>query len=125
MSGGHSIIVARIAEDAEGWRLDRALAAAVPTLSRERLKALISSGAVTGPAGMVRDPAAKAVAGAYDIAVPEPRPARSSACCVGTTPTCWPFSSMSRTSGTRMRSLMRVVSRSGGRRSNLRGIGTS
>ena len=34
-------------------------------------------------------------------------------------------SSMSRTSGTRMRSLIRVVSRSGGRRSNLRGTGTS
>ncbi len=64
MSGGHSIITARIAEDAPGWRLDRALAAAVPTLSRERLKALISSGAVLGPQGApVRDPAIKAVAG--------------------------------------------------------------
>jgi hypothetical protein len=31
---------------------------------------------------------------------------------------------MSRISGTRMRSLMRVVSRSGGCRSNLRGTGT-
>jgi 23S rRNA pseudouridine1911/1915/1917 synthase len=79
VSGGHSIIVARIAEDAEGWRLDRALAAAVPALSRERLKALISSGAVTGPTGLVRDPAAKAVAGAYDIAVPAPKPAHNEA----------------------------------------------
>ena len=79
VSGGHSIIVARIAEDAHGWRLDRALAAAVPALSRERLKALISSGAVTGPAGLVRDPAAKALAGAYDIAVPEPKPAHNAA----------------------------------------------
>src|SRR3954469_22543751 len=41
------------------------------------------------------------------------------------TPTCWPVSSMRRTSGTRMRSLIRVVSRSGRRRSNLRGTGTS
>src|SRR3954447_6572088 len=40
------------------------------------------------------------------------------------TPTCWPSSPMTRTSGTRMRSLTRVVSRSGGRRSNLRGTGT-
>ena len=39
-------------------------------------------------------------------------------------PTCWPSSPITRTSGTRMRSLMRVVSRSGGRRSNLRGTGT-
>src|SRR3954468_21181605 len=40
------------------------------------------------------------------------------------TPTCWPCSSMSRTCGMRMRSLILVVSRSGGRRSNLRGTGT-
>src|SRR4051812_15784997 len=47
-----------------------------------------------------------------------------SACSVGMTPTCSPFSSMSRTCGMRMRSLILVVSRSGGRRSNLRGTGT-
>src|SRR4051812_3839931 len=40
------------------------------------------------------------------------------------TPTCSPFSSMRRTCGMRMRSLILVVSRSGGRRSNLRGTGT-
>src|SRR5690349_9548514 len=40
------------------------------------------------------------------------------------TPCCWPFSSIRRTSGTRMRSLMRVRSRSGGRRSNRFGTGT-
>ena len=75
MSGGHSIITARIAEDARGWRLDRALAAALPTLSRERLKALISSGGVTGPEGApVRDPAAKAVPGGrYEVTIPQPR----------------------------------------------------
>ena len=81
MSGGHSIIQARIAEDAVDWRLDRALAAAVPTLSRERLKALIGAGAVTDPAGApVRDPAVKAVPGAiYEVAVPEPTPAHNEA----------------------------------------------
>jgi len=80
MSGGHSIIHATIARDAEGWRLDRALAAAVPTLSRERLKALISSGAVLNPHGtLVRDPAVKAVAGRYEVTVPEPRPAHNEA----------------------------------------------
>ena len=79
VSGGHSIIQARIDEDAAGWRLDRALAAAVPTLSRERLKALISSGAVAGPAGVVRDPAVKAAAGAYEVSVPEPKPAHNEA----------------------------------------------
>jgi len=80
VSGGHSIIEARIADEAAGWRLDRALAAAVPTLSRERLKALISSGAVLGPQGApVRDPAVKAVAGTYEVSVPAPTPAHNEA----------------------------------------------
>jgi len=79
--GGESIIEARVADDAAGWRLDRALAAAVPTLSRERLKALISSGEVAGPEGApVRDPSAKAVPGAtYRVAIPEPKPAHNEA----------------------------------------------
>jgi 23S rRNA pseudouridine1911/1915/1917 synthase len=81
MSGGKSIIQARVAQDAIDWRLDRALAAAVPTLSRERLKALIGSGAVVGPQGApVRDPAIKAVpGGTYEVAVPEPKPAHNEA----------------------------------------------
>jgi 23S rRNA pseudouridine1911/1915/1917 synthase len=79
MTRGESIITATIAADAAGWRLDRALAAAVPTLSRERLKALISGGRVTGPAGLVRDPAAKALQGAYRVDVPEPAPAHNEA----------------------------------------------
>ncbi|HWK36180.1 RluA family pseudouridine synthase [Sphingomonas sp.] len=80
MSRGVSIIEARIADTADGWRLDRALADAVPALSRERLKALISSGQVTGPDGLVRDPARKAPANtAFRIAVPEPEPAHNEA----------------------------------------------
>lgn len=79
MSGGHFIITATIAGDAVGWRLDRALAAAVPTLSRERLKALISAGGVAGPAGLVRDPAVKALAGDYAVTVPELKPAHNEA----------------------------------------------
>ena len=73
MSRGVSIIEARIAEAADGWRLDRALADAVPTLSRERLKVLINGGAVSDPAGsLARDPARKAVGGAvFNVAVPD------------------------------------------------------
>jgi 23S rRNA pseudouridine1911/1915/1917 synthase len=79
MDRGASILSATIAPDAAGWRLDRALAAALPTLSRERLKALISSGEVLGPAGTpVRDPAAKALGGGiYRVNVPEPRAAHN------------------------------------------------
>lgn len=72
MTRGESLIAALVAPDAAGWRLDRALAAALPALSRERVKALISSGRVSGPNGIVRDPAAKAVPGAYGLAIPEP-----------------------------------------------------
>jgi 23S rRNA pseudouridine1911/1915/1917 synthase len=81
MTGGHSIIEAQVAQDAAGQRLDRALALAVPTLSRERLKALIASGSVTGPQGSaVRDPSAKAVpGGTYAVAIPEPEPAHAMA----------------------------------------------
>ncbi|MDH7638525.1 RluA family pseudouridine synthase [Sphingomonas oryzagri] len=80
MISGVSNIDVLIPADADGWRLDRALAAAVPTLSRERLKALISSGAVSNDGLLVRDPAAKAKAGAiFTVAVPEPAPAHNEA----------------------------------------------
>lgn len=63
--------------DADGMRLDRALAIAIPTLSRERLKALISSGQVSdAEGGLWRDPAVKARPGQmFRIAVPAPVPA--------------------------------------------------
>jgi 23S rRNA pseudouridine1911/1915/1917 synthase len=81
MTRGGSTIITTIAADAQGWRLDRALAAAVPALSRERLKALISSGQVMGPEGAAaRDPAMKAVAGGcYRVTVPEPEKAHNEA----------------------------------------------
>jgi 23S rRNA pseudouridine1911/1915/1917 synthase len=79
MAGGQQIIHVTLGHDHAGWRLDRALAAAVPTLSRERLKALIRSGALKSSAGpLVRDPATK-VHGheAFALAVPEPAPAHN------------------------------------------------
>jgi 23S rRNA pseudouridine1911/1915/1917 synthase len=78
MIRGDSIIDVAIADTAGGWRLDRALADAVPTLSRERLKALISSGKVVSGGVAVRDPAKKAVAGQhFSIEVPAPTPAHN------------------------------------------------
>jgi 23S rRNA pseudouridine1911/1915/1917 synthase len=76
--GGIQTIDVRLEAGHAGWRLDRALAAAVPTLSRERLKALIRSGAVEGVGGPVRDPATK-VKGREElrVAVPEPKPAHN------------------------------------------------
>jgi 23S rRNA pseudouridine1911/1915/1917 synthase len=78
MSRGVSTIEAQVADTAKGWRLDRALADAVPTMSRERLKALISTGQVTGPDGLIRDPAKKlAGGGTYQVIVPDPTPAHN------------------------------------------------
>jgi 23S rRNA pseudouridine1911/1915/1917 synthase len=77
MAGGQQIIHVTLGPDTAGWRLDRALAAAVPTLSRERLKALIRSGALTPP---VRDPATKVRGNElFQLTVPEPEPAHNEA----------------------------------------------
>ena len=78
--GGIQTIDVRLGPVHAGWRLDRALAAAVPTLSRERLKTLIRSGAVKSGGKAVRDPATK-VSGeeALRVAVPEPTPAHNEA----------------------------------------------
>lgn len=66
--------------EARGWRLDRALAAALPQHSRERLKALIGGGRVTGPAGVLWDPALKVKGGeGIAIVIPAPRPSRTEA----------------------------------------------
>ncbi|TPE62447.1 RluA family pseudouridine synthase [Sandaracinobacter neustonicus] len=69
---------AALAPEAAGWRLDRALAAAIPTLSRERLKALVSAGAVEVDGRMERDPARKMKGGeAVSVAIPPARPAEA------------------------------------------------
>jgi 23S rRNA pseudouridine1911/1915/1917 synthase len=76
--GGIQTIEVRLEPAHAGWRLDRALAAAVPTLSRERLKTLIRSGAVETKGTPVRDPSAK-VKGDEQlrVAVPGPKPAHN------------------------------------------------
>jgi 23S rRNA pseudouridine1911/1915/1917 synthase len=81
MDRGVSTIEARISEVADGWRLDRALADAVPTLSRERLKSLMASGNVTDPNGAAaRDPSRKASAGMrFQVTIPAPTPAHNEA----------------------------------------------
>jgi 23S rRNA pseudouridine1911/1915/1917 synthase len=81
MTGGKSTFRAVVPPEAQGWRLDRALAIALPTLSRERLKALISSGHVSGDNGeLARDPAAKVHPGiGYDVVVPDPARAHNEA----------------------------------------------
>jgi len=80
MAGGASIFSVSLDAGQAGWRLDRALAVAVPTLSRERLKALVRSGALEGPAGLVRDPALKVKGDEhFTLAVPAPSEAHNEA----------------------------------------------
>jgi 23S rRNA pseudouridine1911/1915/1917 synthase len=82
--GGIQTIDVRLDAAHAGWRLDRALAAAVPSLSRERLKALIRTGAVQRAGKPIRDPATK-VRGeeAFLVAIPEPAPAHNEAQDIG------------------------------------------
>jgi 23S rRNA pseudouridine1911/1915/1917 synthase len=76
--GGIRTINVRLEAAHAGWRLDRALAAAVPTLSRERLKALIRSGAVEAQGSAIRDPALKVRGSeALQVVVPQVAPARN------------------------------------------------
>ncbi|MFL6736159.1 MAG: RluA family pseudouridine synthase [Sphingomonas sp.] len=76
--GGIKTIDVRLEAAHSGWRLDRALAVAVPTLSRERLKALIRSGAVESRGAAVRDPALKVKGDeALRLVVPEPSAAHN------------------------------------------------
>lgn len=76
MASARQPLSVTVADAAAGRRLDRALAEALPALSRSRLKALIAAGAVTSGGDAVRDPARHVRAGQiFDIMVPESEPA--------------------------------------------------
>ena len=78
MAGGHTIIEIALDASQAGWRLDRALAAQIPTLSRERLKVLTKAGALTRDAEAVRDPAIKVKGNeCFSLAIPDPVPAHN------------------------------------------------
>lgn len=78
MSGGQQTIEVALSAEQAGWRLDRALAVVVPTLSRERLKVLTKSGALTSNGVAVRDPALKVKGDEqFTLVLPEPTPAHN------------------------------------------------
>lgn len=79
MQGDDEILSVTLADRAAGLRLDRALAEALPTLSRERLKTLIKGGRVADARGdILWDPAAKAAGcAALEIRLPAPAPAHN------------------------------------------------
>ena len=78
MIGGFSEIEVALDASHAGWRLDRALAASIPSLSRERLKVLTKAGALTRDGKAVRDPATKVKGDErFTLAVPDPEPAHN------------------------------------------------
>jgi 23S rRNA pseudouridine1911/1915/1917 synthase len=80
MAGGTTIIEIALDASQAGWRLDRALAAQVPTLSRERLKVLTKAGALKRDEAAVRDPAIKVKGNErFSLTIPEPEPAPNEA----------------------------------------------
>ena len=79
MQGDDEILTVALDGGAAGLRLDRALAEALPRLSRERWKALIKDGRVADARGAVlRDPSARANAPAtITVRLPAPAPAHN------------------------------------------------
>ncbi|WP_033072953.1 RluA family pseudouridine synthase [Sphingopyxis sp. MWB1] len=79
MQGDDQILTIALDGSAAGLRLDRALADALPDLSRERLKNLIKGGRVTDDSGAILwDPAIKATAPAtLSLRLPAPAPAHN------------------------------------------------
>jgi 23S rRNA pseudouridine1911/1915/1917 synthase len=76
MQGDDNILTVALEDGAAGLRLDRALAEALPDLSRERVKSLIKDGRVSDASGAIlRDPSAKAALPALlEIRVPAATP---------------------------------------------------
>jgi len=73
---GSTQIEIAIAETAAGERLDRALAAARPELSRSRIKALIEQGHLTLSGGTIKDPSLRVKPGqVFTLAIPAAIPA--------------------------------------------------
>jgi len=79
MQGDDQVLTVALGDNAAGLRLDRALAEALPDLSRERLKALIKGGRVTSSDGTILwDPSAKAAPPAtLELRLPKPAPAHN------------------------------------------------
>ena len=78
MQGDDDILTVTLADDAVGLRLDRALAEALPNLSRERLKTLIKGGRVADARGTILwDPSAKTLPMTLEVRLPAPAPAHN------------------------------------------------
>ena len=73
------ILEVELGPEAAGQRLDKALATALPQISRARLQALIGNGQVSRNGAAIASVSAKAMAGLYQVEVPPPAPAEPEA----------------------------------------------
>ena len=73
------ILEVELGDDLAGQRLDKALATALPHISRARLQALIGDGRVSRDGAAIASVSAKAMAGLYQVEVPPPAPAEPEA----------------------------------------------
>ena len=73
------VLEIQLGPETAGDRLDKALAAALPQVSRARLQALIASGHVTREGARLASASAKATPGAYEVELPPPEPAEPEA----------------------------------------------
>ena len=73
------ILEVELGPEAAGQRLDKALATALPHISRARLQALIGDGRVSRDGAAIASVSAKAMAGLYQVEVPPPAPAEPEA----------------------------------------------
>ena len=71
-----TILEVELSSDAAGERLDKALSAALPEVSRARLQALIAEGRLRRAGAAVSSLSAKALAGSYELSVPAALPAK-------------------------------------------------
>jgi len=72
VSSAGRVLSVRLCDDDANGRLDKALAARLPEVSRARLQALIGQGALSRDGAAVREPASRALAGRYVLTLPEP-----------------------------------------------------
>ena len=71
--------VVEIGADEAGERIDKALAARLPELSRARIQALLAEGRIRFDGAPLANASMKAQAGAYEIEIPPPAPAEPQA----------------------------------------------
>src|SRR5438128_10795425 len=73
--GASELRVVELSDEDAGERIDKALAAKAPELSRARIQALLAEGRIRLAGAAISNASMKAQAGTYEIEIPPPAPA--------------------------------------------------